>query len=218
MIKCTGLYYSICHPKQKSRDNKLAVLESKLSQLESHLPNQTAFFDDFEQQIFEIKREIAEIVKYKTRAAVIGCRSQWVEEGEKPTGYYLGLEKRLHNQKTLKAIIIDDGRRITHYRRVLEEQQHFYETFYKSRFEELSPVPNYLDNLNLPQLSEEERLILEEPIVKEEIIEAIKVMNNGRATRFDGYPTEFFKKFLPILSDFLVNLYEEVLREDLLHL
>ena len=45
-----------------------------------------------------------------------------------------------------------------------------------SRQEELAPPPNYLQNLKIPKLNQDERVVLDEPIVFEEIIEAIRAL------------------------------------------
>ena len=84
--------------KKKSRDNKLEVLERKLKQVEGRLHQQTLFQED-ERYLMEIQKEINEIVEYKIRGAMVRVEATWTEEGEKPTSYFLRLEKHNKNLK-----------------------------------------------------------------------------------------------------------------------
>ena len=44
----------------------------------------------------------------------------------------------------------------------------------------------YINSLRLPKLNDDERLVLDEPVVKEEIFEAIKALQSGKSLGTDG--------------------------------
>ena len=50
----------------------------------------------------------------------------------------------------------------------------------------MAPLPGYLDNVRIPRLDDVEKVMLDEPLVIEEIIEAIKMLKNGKCSGTDG--------------------------------
>jgi hypothetical protein len=55
---------------------------------------------------------------------------QWIEEGEKPTKYFCGLESKIFS-KIIPKIEKDDGKTITKQFDILKETKVFYEELYK---------------------------------------------------------------------------------------
>ena len=127
---------------------------------------------DSSQQISLLKNEINEIMEHKTRGAMLRCKSKWVHAGEKPSSYFLGMEKRQRNSSTID-VLIKDGSRATFRADIQREQTKFYKTLHQSRKGELSPAPDYLTNVTIPKISDLQRMSLDDPIVLEEIIESI---------------------------------------------
>jgi hypothetical protein len=58
---------------------------------------------------------------------------QWIEEGEKPTKYFCGLESKNFTSKIIPKIERDDGKTITKQFDILKETKVFYEELYKFR-------------------------------------------------------------------------------------
>jgi hypothetical protein len=56
---------------------------------------------------------------------------QWIEEGEKPTKYFCGLESTNFTSKIIPKIERDDGKTITKQFDILKETKVFYEELYK---------------------------------------------------------------------------------------
>lgn len=67
-------------------------------------------------------------------------------------------------------------------------------------------MQDFLNNLNVPQLSSDNQNNLEKPITKEEIVLAISSLNSGRSPGPDGFPAEFYKSFAPLLSSQLCTV------------
>ena len=87
--------------KVKARKLQLAALERKLKHLEANLHLQT-LFEDTQQQIELVKKDIEIILEEKTRGAMIRSWANWVEWGEKTSKYFLNLEK--HNYNSLRVL------------------------------------------------------------------------------------------------------------------
>ena len=106
---------------------------------------------------------------------------------------------------------------ITHNNRILKEQNKFYQILYQTRQDELRPDPNYLDTLVLATLSEDEKLMLEEPLVYEEVFEAINSLRNSRAPGTEEIVIEVYETYKHKITQVLLDLYNEVLREGKMH-
>ena len=61
-------------------------------------------------------------------------------------------------------------------------------------------------------ISEEEKILLDSPISKEEIDIALKQLKNNKSPGIDGYSAEFFKRFWPQLVFFSQIAYTNVMR------
>ena len=57
--------------------------------------------DKFKDEIQLTKDNLEKEIEYKTKGALIRCKVQWYEEGEKPTKYFLNLEKRNYKNKVI---------------------------------------------------------------------------------------------------------------------
>ena len=61
-------------------------------------------------------------------------------------------------------------------------------------------------------------MILEEPLVIEEVIESLRSLNNGKAAGSDGLPIEVYKVLQRKLAPVLLETYKEILRDGKMHL
>ena len=74
----------------------------------------------------------------------------------------------------------------------------FYERLYSSECcPNLDGQTTFLNDLNIPKLSEEENKTLDEEITKQEIADAIGSMQAGKAAGLDGIPIDLYKTFHP---------------------
>lgn len=87
-----------------------------------------------------------------------------------------------------------------------------FKLFYSALYTSESVHDNrFLDNLDLPTISEEDKASLEQPVSVVEIGQAIKLMKTKKAPGPDGYPIEFYKTFTNKLSPLLRSVYVESL-------
>ena len=149
--------------------------------------------------------------KLNVSRVMLRYRATWVDKGEKPSKYFANLEKRRHNERVIKTLKLDDNTIINTQKAILDEQVRFFGILYESRQEHLSPIPNYLESVQFPTLTEDERLMFEEPIAKEEIIEAIRALHNNKTPGLDGIAIEFYKALLLELITVLHQLFTEIM-------
>ena len=135
------------------------------------------------QQLEDKKNELETLRKDKLRGKLIRSRIQWIEEGEKPTNYFCGLESK-------------NGVIVTNQNETLHEVKLFYENLYKNRDDEnictLQDIEDGLGGINFRKLTEEEQESLEGEITYKEASETLKNMKNNKTPGSDGFSVEFF--------------------------
>lgn len=68
-------------------------------------------------------------------------------------------------------------------------------------------MDRFFAQLSLPP---ENKLVLNSPISREEVINAIRNLQNGKAPSPDGFRSEFYKEFSGLLVDPLIRMFNEV--------
>ena len=131
---------------------------------------------------------------------------KWIEHGEKPTKYFLSLEKRNYVNKTVNKLVTDDGI-VASQNDILNEIERFYKVLYSCKDNNLHDVE--LKSLINPQyhisLDEKTSLELEGSITKEEALLALKKMKNNKSPGSDGFSSEFYKFFWRDLGVYLLR-------------
>jgi len=102
------------------------------------------------------------IFEYRTKGAIIRSKSQWYNEGEKNSGYFLNLEKRLCKQGTISQLKINDTDFVTTDRDILSECTAFYKNLYTSKSPD-SIQSTFLSEVNFISLTNEEQTLCEGP-------------------------------------------------------
>ena len=93
-VKLASIHYS--KSKARERHEKLVFLEEQLKIL--LIQNSNSQHDN--STIVELENEIKQIYDLKATGARIRSRLQFIEEGERNTKYFLGIEKSRQNKKT----------------------------------------------------------------------------------------------------------------------
>ena len=76
------------------------------------------------------QEEILEIRKNRLKGQCIRSKSKWIEEGEKPTKYFINLETQNYVSKQIPNIEKDDGSVIFDQMEILHETKCFYENLF----------------------------------------------------------------------------------------
>ncbi len=117
--------------------------------------------------------------------------------------------KRLDSNNTITAIRKDD-KLFTSAKKINEVFKNFYEDLYTTTCSASDEDLNsFFQKAELPQLSSEEKDSLDAPIMEGEVRTAIKGMKTGRSPGIDGFPVEYYKKYVDILCPFLTEVFHE---------
>ena len=191
--------FCMSYSKQKSREKKTKKmsLESKLKMLENNI---TVTSTDLE------LKELEQIYNYITEGFILRTRTDWYEEGEKSTKYFLNLEKRSKSKTHIRKLIDSSGAEVTEPDFVLKHIKVFYSDLSKGRaFKTEEECFKYLKSINMPQLNEFDCNRCKGIITKLECWDAFSSMNNNKSPGNDGLSKEFYVRFFETSADPLIQ-------------
>ncbi len=172
----------------------------------------------------ELESQLNKILDFETDGLITRSRCRWAEEGERSSKYFCNLEKRSCDKKSINRIRIADQSVITEKNHILEEIEKYYSNLYKYSSVNGNDndcdifVNNFLDPLDMPKLSDEDKNNLDQPLSKTEVFQTIKAMNHNKSPGFDGLPVEFYIVFWNDICDMLLDSYNYSFENGLLSL
>ena len=208
-IKCQirGSAIQFSAKKKKSKTNLLNLLENRIKRLENDLIVNNSH--DTKQRLKEANDDYNKILEEQCKGALVRSRIQWFEEGERPTKYFLNLEKRNGNNKNISRLMLNDGSFVTDSFEILRYQKDYYSKLYASTYHENNEneLHHFLEDLDIPKLTEVQKNNMEGPITEAELLLSLKNTANGKAPGIDGLPADFYKVFWNDIKKYLLDSY-----------
>ena len=115
--------------KSKERKARRCELEKRLTELECSLS--TNHNNNMSEEYHKCKSELDTLYDYITAGLIIRSKSNWYEQGEKSSKYFLNLEKRNQVKSHIRKLISDSGNVINDPSEILSSNKDFYATLYK---------------------------------------------------------------------------------------
>lgn len=191
--------FVICFQRKKisTIKAKRKGLEKSLKELEgSDLMNNP----DGEEEFSSCKRELAELELAEAAKTITRTRANWAQLGERPTKYFLSLQKRKTRSQTMTQMFDKNEQLTSDPKKILEITSSFFEELYCNGSEVLPLDEMDWNRLQIPKIEEESRERLEEPYSEAELLGALKKMNLGKCPGSDGLTVEFFLKFWDLIK------------------
>ena len=187
---------------KKQQEDKIKVLEGELNKLNKNQPLSALQVTEME----NIQLQLESIVKQKAMGAKIRSRIRWYEEGEKSTRYFMNLEKRNFNLKTVNRVCTNSGTFVENRQDILYELKNFYSKLY-TKTEYGTSQNEYQEFLRVecPTLDNDERDMMNNEITENELLAALKLTQNNKSPGSDGLPAEFYKMFWHDIKEPLLN-------------
>ena len=143
----------------------------------------------------------------KIKGAQIRSRVKWIEEGEKNTKYFLGLEKSRQTRKNITAIKDSKGEITEDQGKILETGRNYYVNLYKSTNPDLREIENYIEKTKINyKLSTQEGNEIDGNLTIEECTQSVFKMKLNKTPGIDGLSIEFYRAFWSNLQNFAVNV------------
>ena len=143
------------------------------------------------------------------KGKLVRSRAKWVDEGEKPTKYFCGLESKNYTSKIIPKVEKDNEEIVTDQKEILIEVQYLYEHLHKNKYEDkgcsLKDIVEGLKGASMRKLTEEEKDNLEGEIGSFEAGKILKKMKNNKSPESDGLTSEFLKFFSKDLNFFVIG-------------
>ncbi|KAJ3584101.1 hypothetical protein NHX12_014597 [Muraenolepis orangiensis] len=113
-------------------------------------------------------------------------------------------------RRVIHSLLSGTGQEITEPSQIRRRAVSFYSTLYASEYEEGETLSEGFWN-GLPQVSEEANSQLEGPLMIQELQTALQGMQGRRAPGIDGLSVEFYKAYWDVLSNDLLDVFNESL-------
>ena len=142
-----------------------------------------------------IEKELDKLHDTMPKGAQIRSKAQWINEGERNTKFFLGLEKKTQSSNTIKSSKISDGQYVHSNDGIFNEVCNFYESLYKSKEIDKIGISQYLNDVICPKLTQEDKDMCDATPTLDECKEAVFYMKNDNPPGLDGLLSEFYKCF-----------------------
>ena len=141
--------------------------------------------------------------------------ARWLEQGEKPTKYFLRLNARRNKEKKIDVLQSPDGTVINGRKEILRYCQNYFEEVYRSRGREDQGrlIEDYFQTVESPRLDDDDKRLCEGDITYQECEAALKGMLNNKAPSVSGFSKEFFIFFWPEIGNMVVNYINQAKRK-----
>ena len=204
---------SIAYSKAKSRERqkKLRDLKAQLKEIETKLSSNRND-NDLLQRLQDTKLALNLHSLYSAQGAQTRSRVKWIEEGEKNTKYFLGLEKASQNNKVITRLVDDKDKVYSSQKELLEYQVKFYKDLFSKKVD-FDKVRNHFEDfchgIQIPELDEAGRASCEGLVDFTEAESALKQLRKDSAPGYDGLTGSFYQTFWPFIGDLVVNSFNE---------
>lgn len=132
-------------------------------------------------EVQSIKRELSEIMQEKANKAIFKAKAHWMQVGERPSSYFLGLEKRKSKEKCISTVKNDSGTILTDSSEILAYQKKYFSDIYHEDVSQLQPITDMEDLLNFEDdLPRFHRDMINTPFTPQEFYVALKDLNNNK--------------------------------------
>ena len=171
------LHYSA--RKAKERNNRKQELQTQIKViLEMYNTYHLRIYSDM---LSDLQIEQEEIRKYELNGLLVRSECTWIEDGEKPTKYFLGLETRNYVNNNISRLINSQGELINKQDQILEDIANFYKSLYSNKDKLLNDVNlnDIIHESEIKKVSPEAKKKLELDITKQEILETLKKLKNN---------------------------------------
>ena len=148
------------------------------------------------------------LVTKEAEGAKIRSRAQWLEEGEKPSRFFLRLEQKRAAKNSFESLLDENGVEKTSLSDIKLILVNFYKDLYTKDSLDMQIQTELIDDLEL-SLTDLERDKCESLFTNKELLTALKGLQTGKSPGSDGLPTEFYLAFWDDLGDQVVLVLNE---------
>ena len=211
-IRTESIFFSIKNARKSrehidSLNSHLKILQEKTSIMPTpHLL----------EEIANIEKEVENFYDQKAKGALIRSRCKFIEDYERPSKFFLNLEKAKQKKCQIKALHIH-GQCISNPAEILKAQKEFYHKLFSVDYldhnKSLLDRMNYTNAYDIPRISDASKEICDADITLQEIEDAVKGLANNKAPGPDGLPGEFYQMFWNDISKLVTKTFQDAFKK-----
>jgi hypothetical protein len=192
--------------------NTTLNLESRLNDIDNILMTATdkALRERLCKEQESLKTRIEDIYSAKAKGCQIRSRARWVEEGEKNSKYFLGLEKKRQTNNFITTLKNKDGHNVYKKELIINETVNFYQNLYNPSEVPENDINDFLSEIDVRHiLTDDESESCEGQITEDECTYVVEKMGVNKAPGLDGLTSEFYKCFWAYIKTMIINSFNE---------
>ena len=194
-------------------------LISQILMLEVEIDDKSVENENKIKDLDEAKLRLEQLREEKLKGNQIRSRYLHTKDWEKPSKYFLNLEKKNFLNKNINELKNKDDKIINNPNEILKMQAEFYSNLFSSKNVNIEQHTRYNHLLdNIPRINRSTKERLNKPIEIKELEIAIKNSKMfNKALGPDGFSNELFKMFNLELKHWLFRVYQEALNRKYLN-
>ena len=172
-LKCTiagvCIEYSV-RKKSERNDNKVKLMD-EIEKVKVQM-NDNPFNKSLIPQLETLNADLNKILDFETKGLMIRSRTRWVGEGEKSSKYFCNLEKRSCEKKCIYKFKNENAEDVFTQTDIIKEIHHYFQKLYSENdvvYNKNEMNEEFLDDINIPKLSDDYKQILDQPFSKKEL-------------------------------------------------
>ena len=197
----------------KNLDHKINQLRKKLAIINLKAENAVQIIHNTNLKIDILEEKLNKFTLERARGAMLRSKTNWVQNGEKNSSYFLRLEKSKARNKAMTVVKREDGSISKNFKEIMNEQEKFYKNLYKKD----ENVKFTYTNAEGIKVNDSQRHLLSAELKVEELSEAIKGMPNSKSPGADGLTADFYKVFWRLLKPILFEAINYAIKTGRLH-
>ena len=143
-----------------------------------------------------VENQLNDLYQEKARGAQIRARVNWVENGERNTKYFLGIEKHRQLKNAITQLRTNQGEIENDQEAILKQIEAFYSKLYETNNPDKVKVNDYFKDCKVDYvLNENEKMCCEGELTLKECEDAVSHMKSNKSPGSDGLTAEFYKTF-----------------------
>ena len=195
-----------CVKKKKEKNLYKAYLENRLEDL---LPELSKDNDILKEEYFSTKIELEQLEKTEIMGVMIRSKAKYIEEGEKNSKFFLGLEKRNSVNKSITQLKVGSAL-ITKKDEILSAEHEYYQKLYSETLDDTSDsykssFEYFTKDVNFCKITEQDRELLDHEITQKEILKSVKSLKKCKSPGSDGFTSEFYQFFWIDIKNILMD-------------
>ena len=200
---------SFARTKRKNLSHDRVVLTNEIIRLKCLL---AAGDFSVSSEICELENRLKELVSKELTGVLSRSKARWLEEGERPTRFFFGLEHERIQRNFISSVLNSDDVEVSSPEEIEREHVRFYTDLFSSEPVDACCKQACLASIE-KHLSFSQQQSCKGFLSLQELTDSVKGLNLGKLPGSDGLSVEFYLHFWEILGPLLLGVANECFRD-----